>query len=113
MPIGIDRGDLSGESGAESRPARPRSPASRSTAALPASPGPPDDRNPPPTQLTRPALVIIARWTRWVTASDERTCPVCAPLEGQIWRDHDGPQPPLHGNCRCTRVHAFTEVTSR
>ncbi len=112
MPIGFDRGGFGG-SRKESRPTRPRSPETRPSPPDATVPEPPDRRNPLPKQMTRPVLVIVARWTRWVTASDERTCPVCAPLEGQMWRDVDGPHPPLHGNCRCTRVLAFVEVGSR
>lgn len=47
-------------------------------------------------------------WTRWETASDERVCPVCGPFAGRVWRADDGPQPPLHPNCRCQRVFAYT-----
>lgn len=46
----------------------------------------------------------------WITASDERTCPVCAPLNGQetsvggMFVTANGPVygPPMHPNCRCT-----------
>jgi hypothetical protein len=47
-------------------------------------------------------------WTRWETASDEKVCPICGPYAGRVWRADDGPQPPLHPNCRCQRVFAFT-----
>lgn len=50
---------------------------------------------------------------RWVTAGDERTCPECAPLHGRTWREGDGPAPPLHVNCRCQRILAFTEWQRR
>jgi hypothetical protein len=52
-------------------------------------------------------------WTRWETASDEKVCPVCGPYAGRVWRVDDGPQPPLHPNCRCQRVFAFTTWTVR
>ena len=52
-------------------------------------------------------------WTRWETASDENVCPVCGPYAGRVWRADDGPQPPLHPNCRCQRVFAFTTWTIR
>ena len=58
--------------------------------------------------------IIEARvWTRWETASDEKVCPVCGPYAGRVWRADDGPQPPLHPNCRCQRVFAFTTWTVR
>ena len=52
-------------------------------------------------------------WTRWETASDEKVCPVCGPYAGRVWRANEGPQPPLHPNCRCQRVFAFTTWTVR
>ena len=50
---------------------------------------------------------------RWITTADERTCPECAPLHGATWRSGEGPEPPLHVNCRCQRVFAFTEWQRR
>lgn len=65
-------------------------------------------------------IVIVARraleaeiWTRWETASDEKVCPICGPYAGHIWKKDDGPHPPLHPNCRCQRVYAFTTWTTR
>ena len=52
-------------------------------------------------------------WTRWETASDEKVCPVCGPYAGRVWRAGEGPEPPLHPNCRCQRVFAFTTWTVR
>jgi hypothetical protein len=52
-------------------------------------------------------------WTRWETASDESVCPICGPYAGRVWRVDEGPQPPLHPNCRCQRVFAFTTWTVR
>ncbi|MEZ4529585.1 MAG: phage minor head protein [Thermomicrobiales bacterium] len=51
-------------------------------------------------------------YTRWETASDEKVCPVCGPYAGRVWRADDGPQPPLHPNCRCQRVYAYTTWTT-
>lgn len=51
-------------------------------------------------------------WTRWETASDENVCPICGPYSGRVWQKDDGPQPPLHPNCRCQRVYAFTTWTT-
>ena len=47
-------------------------------------------------------------WTRWATVEDERVCPECGPLDGLVWPAGEGPVPPLHVNCRCARVAAFT-----
>lgn len=52
--------------------------------------------------------VELEIWTRWETASNENVCPICGPYAGHVWRQNEGPQPPLHPNCRCTRVFAFT-----
>ena len=41
----------------------------------------------------------------WVAALDSRTCPTCAPLDGDV-RDKrtDFPKTPIHVNCRCQVV---------
>jgi len=46
---------------------------------------------------------------RWITARDERTCPVCAPMNGfeiawTIPFSTGDQMPPAHPNCRCTAV---------
>ncbi|MEM4498025.1 MAG: phage portal protein [Nitrososphaerota archaeon] len=43
---------------------------------------------------------------RWVTAEDEKVCPMCSSLEGKTWSLDELEtaafmQPPLHPNCRC------------
>ncbi|MGI8976988.1 MAG: phage minor head protein [Thermomicrobiales bacterium] len=58
-------------------------------------------------------ILTPIHYERWVTAGDERTCPECAPLHGMTWREASGPSPPLHVNCRCRRVFAFTEWQRR
>ena len=58
-------------------------------------------------EMVRRALVPEV-WTRWATVEDERVCPECGPLDGLVWPADEGPRPPLHVNCRCARVHAFT-----
>lgn len=42
----------------------------------------------------------------WVTALDERVCPICAPLDGKTFANDDPQAPilPAHWNCRCTRI---------
>lgn len=108
MPIGITRGDLGGSSRNQTA-TRPRSETTRPSL----SPGPPAVAERDTPSRFREALLPRITWTRWVTANDERTCPECAPLDGTLWREGEGPEPPLHGNCRCVRVTAFVEVGSR
>ena len=62
---------------------------------------------------TDASMVEPVVWTRWITRADERVCPECGPLDGQLWEDGSGPRPPLHVDCRCGRVHAFTEWRTR
>ncbi len=59
------------------------------------------------------APLIPVVWTRWQTVEDERVCPECGPLDSIVWEETDGPFPPLHVNCRCSRVYAFTEWRRR
>jgi len=41
----------------------------------------------------------------WVAALDSKTCPTCAPLDGQRWDNRsDAPTWPIHINCRCRVV---------
>jgi len=46
---------------------------------------------------------IIIGYT-WLATLDNRTCPLCAPLDGKdfLWADKYKPLPPLHPNDRCT-----------
>jgi SPP1 gp7 family putative phage head morphogenesis protein len=37
----------------------------------------------------------------WQTAEDERTCPECAPLDGQVFLLDKLSAPPYHPDCRC------------
>lgn len=59
------------------------------------------------------AQVYPVAWERWETVADERVCPECGPLHGMTWPEGEGAVPPAHVNCRCTRVHAFTEWRTR
>jgi hypothetical protein len=52
-------------------------------------------------------------WSRWMTAGDEKVCPVCGPYAGRAWPLGEGPNPPLHANCRCSREYAFTTWQAR
>lgn len=49
-------------------------------------------------------------WYVWRIADDERTCPVCAPLDGRLINGATGPFPPLHTNCRCRLVYSHSDV---
>ena len=110
MAIAFESGG--GGRGGEARPTRPRR-ASSSRQPEPIHDFRPDDRAEFTVQTgTRPIEIVSFR-SRWVTADDERTCPVCAPLHGQIFAAGEGPIPPLHRSCRCRRVDAGPEVTSR
>jgi hypothetical protein len=104
MPRAFDSGDGGGRSGEARRiAARPTRSSSRTERSPDFSP---TDRVTFAVETgTRPALILSLR-SRWVTAGDERTCPVCAPLHGQIFREGEGPFPPLHRSCRCQRVDA-------
>lgn len=62
---------------------------------------------PVPASTRDESDLAVVLWTRWRTAADERVCPECGPLNGLAWPEDDGPQPPLHVNCRCQREEAF------
>jgi len=50
---------------------------------------------------------------QWITAHDERTCPICRPLDGKVFGIDEVPVIP-HPACRCTWAHAgwsFTETS--
>ena len=41
----------------------------------------------------------------WVAALDSKTCPTCAPLDGQTYKSREAAPPwPIHMNCRCSVV---------
>ena len=123
MPIGFDSGGFGGGSATATR--EPVDP----WAHEPASAPPMDERDPwrhAPEEPAVPAelgfwtwvevdasIVYPVVWTRWVTRTDERVCPECGPLDGAVWEEGAGVAPPLHVNCRCARVHAFTEWRTR
>jgi uncharacterized protein with gpF-like domain len=60
-----------------------------------------------PTLARAESGLAVVLWTQWQTADDERVCPECGPLHGLAWPEDDGPQPPLHVNCRCWREPVF------
>jgi len=46
----------------------------------------------------------VIRMERWTAVLDSRTCPICAALDGQTFKLTEGPQPPMHHQCRCERL---------
>lgn len=53
------------------------------------------------------------RYESWQTQVDERTCPICGQLDGEVWPEGEGFTPPIHDNCRCQRVYHHTELRRR
>ena len=58
----------------------------------------------------------------WITTDDDRLCPICEPMNGQIvgldeaFLDGDGEdveEPPVHPNCRCTVGISFESKTEQ
>lgn len=54
---------------------------------------------------------MLERWTllanpipRESSHAGGPPCDECAPLGGTVWPAGQGPQPPLHPNCRCWRI---------
>lgn len=45
----------------------------------------------------------------YTVRADGRACPECGPYDGSLWDEGEGPQPPLHPNCRCRRLPHHTE----
>jgi len=45
---------------------------------------------------------VGVREVRWMVAADERLCPICSALDGQIFPVDKTPPLPRHPNCRCT-----------
>lgn len=43
----------------------------------------------------------LLRMVRWHAVMDDKTCPACAALDGQIIDPQQGPLPTLHPGCRC------------
>ena len=53
----------------------------------------------------RDAFARLGLKYEWVSALDSRTCPTCAPLDGDgKGQQKDFPLTPVHVNCRCTVV---------
>ncbi len=46
----------------------------------------------------------------WMTMDDERTCPVCGPLDGKKYSIDKFPQQPTHPFCRCTNLPVIETI---
>ncbi len=51
------------------------------------------------------------RW-QWLTAADERVCPICGPRDGNVY-PASAEKPPLHPNCRCTLIPAKEQPSTK
>jgi len=45
---------------------------------------------------------------RWLIADDERTCPICRPLDGRVFGIDEVDGPPKHVQCRCSLVVVYS-----
>ena len=45
----------------------------------------------------------VVRFEKWIAVLDDKTCPACAGLDSQVFKTTEGPQPPIHHQCRCIR----------
>ena len=55
---------------------------------------------------------VGVREVRWMVADDERLCPICAELDGKVFKVDKAPPIPRHPNCRCTIVAVPLRVCS-
>lgn len=46
----------------------------------------------------------------WMTMGDERTCPVCGPLNGKTFPVDKFPGQPAHPFCRCTNLPVLSDI---
>ena len=62
----------------------------------------------------RDAFARLGLKYEWVAALDSRTCPTCAPLDGEVKdKKSDFPATPVHVNCRCQVVLVDPEDPGR
>lgn len=57
--------------------------------------------------ITQAALIVydstrLVRFVRFTAAMDERTCPICGRLHGNIYPINSAPKIPIHPRCRCS-----------
>lgn len=46
----------------------------------------------------------LIKGVQWISTLDNRTCPICGSLDGQVFKINEGERPPIHPLCRCTTV---------
>ncbi len=46
----------------------------------------------------------VVRGWKWMTAGDNRVCPICLALHGREFKLGEGPGTPIHPRCRCIRL---------
>lgn len=62
----------------------------------------------------RDAFARLGLKYEWVSALDSRTCPTCAPLDGEVrGAKGDFPKTPVHVNCRCQVILVDPEDPGR
>jgi hypothetical protein len=77
----------------------------------------PDERRPgeaAPTQEEEQSEDLIEiRYELFSTSGDALVCPECAPYDQEVYPEGEGPYPPIHPNCRCTREYSYSEWVSQ
>lgn len=64
--------------------------------------------------LERLGVEQVGVQVEWSTAGDDRVCPICEPLDGQVFKIKESHGLiPAHPNCRCAFVPSIPEVKSR
>ncbi len=109
MPIGFTGGDGGGGRGPKS--ARPvLSQPVKTSPAVVAVPDWPAVRDVAREVVAAVVAALIPVTVEVYTVRmDGRACPECGPYDGSLWDEGDGPQPPLHPNCRCRRLPHHVE----
>lgn len=46
---------------------------------------------------------VVKGW-KWLTAGDNRVCPICLALHGREFKLGEGPEAPKHPRCRCVKL---------
>lgn len=46
----------------------------------------------------------VVRGWKWMTAGDNRVCPICLALHGREFKLGEGPETPIHPRCRCVKL---------
>jgi len=54
--------------------------------------------------------MAIVNWEIYIAHGD-KPCAICEPLDHQVYRQGEGPQPQMHPHCQCERLPYATEYT--